>query len=389
MKRFGWYIIVIALTVIFLLLLWQFSLAILLFGLALGVSAALKPLIDDIAVRSRSRRVALVVTYSVLAVLIVAFLIMGGQSLLQDLHQALDDFAMGYERIKNEWPQDASMFKQTLADQLPSSNDLYEAMTSEEGIIILAEGSGPGQDILSGFGYLAIVLVLSAYWSADQGRFERISVSLFHPDHRVKAIHVWKAVESGVGAYMRVKIIQSILVGFLLGLGYWIIGLRYPALLALWGALATLVPGFGVPIAAIPILFLGVGGFPYAAVLAAVYTVVVLITVRRLVESRFIEQGQSNSLLIVLFIIILAHAFGLIGVLLAPPLAVVIQILLQELSPLFPRSHPRELQEAFAYQERLRRTRKSMNIPAHSESLGLVKELNELVKQTITYLQKY
>lgn len=379
----------IAATVIFLLLLWQFSLAILLFGLALGVSAALKPLIDGIALRSRSRRAALVVTYSVLAVLIVTFLIMGGQLLLQDLQQALGDFAMGYERIKNEWPQDNSMFKQTLTGQLPSSNDLYEAMTSEEGIIILAEWGGPGQNVLSGFGYIAIILVLSAYWSADQGRFERISVSLFHPDHRVKAIHVWKAVESGVGAYIRSTLIQSILVGLLLGMGYWIIGLRYPALLALWGALARLVPGFGVPIAAIPILIFGVGGFPYAAVPAAVYTVVVLILVRRLVESRFIEQGQNNSLLIVLFIIILAHAFGVTGVLLAPPLAVVVQILLQELSPLFPRSHSRELLEAFAYEKRLARARKSTDIPAHSDSLAFVRELNELVKQTITYLQKY
>lgn len=388
MKQTVWNIIVIAVTLVVLILLWQFSISIVLFALSLAVAAALRPIINNIAIRIRSKRLALSLVYSLVIGSILVILVVGGQLLLNDLQKATDDFAINYERIKNDWPREESLFRQTLSEQLPSSDDLYKAMISQEGFIMLTEGGGLG-DFFSTFGYIAIILVLSIYWTADQLRFERIIVSLFPTDHRPKALHILRTVEKGVGAYLRSEIPQSILAGVLLGVGYALIGLRYPALLAVWAAIVRLIPWFGVLIAVLPLLFLGIGSVLFWSFLAVLYTVLVLLLLRKVIELRVVGQQRNNSLLIVLFVVILAEAFGFIGVLLAPPLAVAVQILLQELYPLFAQRYSREMHEAFELKKRLSRLRRSVKSSASSESMRLVNQLYQLVRQTITYMQKY
>ena len=389
MKRVIWYVVVIAITLVTLILIWQFSIAIVLFALSLAVAAALRPLISQIAMRIRSKRFALSLVYSAVIGSILVLLVVGGQLLFHDLQKATDDFATSYERVKNDWPREGSMFQQSLVEQLPSPDDLYRAITSEEGIVTLTSDGGPGQNFFSIFGYIAIILVLSIYWSADQLRFERLSVSLFPTDHRPKALHIWRAIERGAGAYLRSELIQSVLAGLILGAGYWMIGLRYPALLAIWGAIVRLIPWFGALVAVIPLFFLAAASSPISSFLAILYTVVVLLFLKTAVEPRFLEQKSNNSLLIVMFVIILAEAFGFIGVLLAPPLAVAVQILLQELYPIFTRSNSQELQEAFALKNRLSRVRKYVKSSASTESMRFVNQLYQLVRQTISYMQRY
>ena len=389
MKQVVWYIIVIAITLVVLILLWEFSLSIVLFALSLAVAAALRPIINTIAIRIRSKRFALGLVYSLVIGVIVVLLVGVGQLLFQDLQRATDDFATSYERIKRDWPREESMFRQTLAEQLPSSNDLYQAITSEQGLLILTEEDGPGQGIFSTFGYIGIILVLSIYWSADQLRFERMTVSLFPTDLRPKALHIMRSIEKGVGAYLRSELLQSLLAGLILGVGYGLMGLRYPALLATWAAVTRLIPWFGVLIAVLPLFFFGIGILPFSNILAVLYTVLVLLMVRSVVEPLVMAQRRNNSLLIVLFVIILAEAFGFVGVLLAPPLAVAVQILLQELYPLFAQRHSQEVQEVFELKKRLSRLRRSVKSSASSEAARLVNQLYQLVRQTIAYMQKY
>jgi len=388
MKKAVWYILVVAITLLALMLLWQFNLAIILFASSLAVSAALKPLILRVAGESRSRRFALGTVYSLVIGFILLIFTVGGQFLLQDLQRATDDFAFSYDRIKTEWPRSNSIFKQTLAEQLPSSDDLYQAMTSEEGIVTLAGDGGPGQNFFSSFGNIAIILVLSIYWSADQLRFERISVSMFPAEHRPKALQIWRSVETGVGAYIRSEFVQSALAGLLLGLGYWILGLKYPSLLALWGAIVRLIPWFGAAIAVLPLFFVA-GTLSFTTVLSVLYTLIVLLLLKIILEPRVLNEQQNSSMLIVLFVIVLAEAFGVIGVLVAPPLAVAVQILLQEIFPLFPRRYAPELKEALKLKRRLSQMRRYVNNSDTSDSARFVKQLRKLVTQTITYMQKY
>jgi predicted PurR-regulated permease PerM len=388
MRRIVLYILVIAITLMALIVAWQFSLSFVLFALSLAVSSALKPYITHIADRIKSRPLALALVYSAFVGLILVILLFGGQILLQDLQRAGDDFVRAYNHIKTYWPIEGSLFQQGLAGQLPSFNDLFQAFLSEEGFVVLTQEGGAGQGIFSYLGYAAIIIVLSAYWSADQLRFERIGVSLFPVERRPKALHIWRMVEAGVGAYLRSEFIQSVLAGLVLGVGYWMIGLKYPALLAAWAAIARLIPWFGTLVAIIPFLFIG-EILSFSVLLAILFTILVILFLKAIIEPRILERKSYNSLLIVLFVIVLGEAYGLIGVFLAPPLATALQIVIRELYPLFARRYTRELRGMIKLRKRLLRLRNEIKDSASSETMQYMNQLQELVNQSITYLQKY
>lgn len=390
MTRIVRYTIVVFVTLIFLLLLWQFSEALVLFLLSLAVAAAIRPLISTITGRNVPKRLALGIVYFLLVAAIVSSLFLISQPLFAEIQMASDDMVAYYDRIKADWPLRGSVFQQTLAEQLPPSVDFYQAITSAEGIPVLTGVFGIAQNFFTILGQIAIVLVLSLYWSADQQRFERLSLSLLPQEHHSRALHIWRSVESGVGSYLRSELVQSAMVGLLLWLGYSVLGIRYPVLLALWGAIVRLIPWFGAVIAVLPALFIGTGISSLLGILAMFYTIGILLTSKLIIEPRFFLRYKYSSLLIVLFVIALAQAFGFIGVVLAPPLAVAVQILFQHLSPFATPTVPVEISEqATSIKERLLQVRRRVQNSNQREAVRLIARLQRLANRTTDYLQEY
>jgi predicted PurR-regulated permease PerM len=193
-----------------------------------------------------------------------------------------------------------------------------------------------------------------------------------------------------VGAYLRSELIQSVIAGLLLWLGYSVLGIRYPVLLAMWGAIVRLIPWFGALIAVLPALFIGIGISSLVGILATFYTVGILLTLKLIIEPRFFPRYKYSSLLIVLFVIALAQAFGFLGVVLAPPLAVAVQILFQHLYPFATPTVPPEISEqTTSIKERLLQLRRRVQNLNQREAVRLVARLQRLANQTTDYLQEY
>jgi predicted PurR-regulated permease PerM len=383
------YTVVVVVTLIILLLLWQFSIAILLFLLSLTVVAALRPLISSITGRNIPKRLALGIVYFLLIAAIVSSLLLIGTPLLNELQRATDDFVANYDHAKAVWPQQGNLFQQALAEQLPPSSDLFQAVMNG-GISMLRGVFGIAQNLFTVIGQIAIVIVLSLYWSADQFRFEHLGLSLLPEEYHPKALHVWRSIEAGVGEYLRSEIIQSVTAGLLLWLGYSVLGIRYPILLALWGAVTRLIPWFGALIAVPPALFVGIGNSPVVGILAAAYTVGILLILKVIIEPRFFPRYKYSSLLIVLFVIALAEAFGFIGFVLAPPLAVAVQILFQHLYPFVaPTFSSETLEQVDDISKRLLELKRRLQHSRSRESLRLIDRLHRLVNRTTETLQEY
>lgn len=384
------YATIVVITLAGLLLLWQFSTAIVLFLLSLAVAAALRPLISSLMGTRISKRLALAIVYSLLVVSIVGALFLIAPALLEDLERASDDLISNYDRAKTEWPVRGTLFQKTVAEQLPPSEDLYEALVSGEGVPALQGVFGIAQNFFSILGNIAIVIILSLYWSADQLRFERLGLSLLPTEYHPKALRTWRSIEAGVGAYLRSEIVQSVLAGLFLWLIYLTLDIRYPALLALWGAVVRLIPWFGALIAVIPALFVAIGSSPILGFVAAISTIAVLFLLKEVIEPRVFHRHKYSSLLTVLFVIGLAQAFGFIGVILAPPFAVAVQIMFRELYP-FPTSmFSQEISEKVAnIRTRLLKLRRRIQNRTNRKNRHLINRVYYLVRRTADYLQEY
>jgi putative permease len=330
MKRVAQLTAAVALALLAAALLWEFREAAVLFLLSLAVAAALRPLVDRQVRRGWPRFAAVICVYGLAVGLVFAIGWTVAGPLLDDLRQLFDNLSLAYERALLTWPTGADWQRQLVA-WLPPAQELYGAFAGPRGTAILQEGLGFTQSLVDIGSRLLIIIVMSLYWAVDQARFERLWLSLLLAEQRARAREIWRAMEAGAGAYIRSELVQSLLAGALLGIGYRLLGVQFPTLLAILCALAWLIPWLGTALALIPVVLVGAAAGPLTALLAAVYTVAVFVGLEYVVEPRLYDRRQYSSLLVVLVVIVLGQVYGLLGLLVAPPLAAALQILFSRL----------------------------------------------------------
>ena len=313
-------------TLLALVVLWQLRSVVVYVLISLTLAAALRPLINRLVGQGFVVRVAWILL-SLVALGSIAFLLFltSRSAILEIQHLAQSVSVQDAWRLPL-WLEGSS-FQQALVARLPPPSFLFEAVTGDQGQLVLpailsfTQGIG---GIVSG---VLVILFLSIYWSINQIHFERLWLSLLPSDRRKQARGIWLTVEPDIGAYIRSQVIQSLLAGLLLGLGYWLLRSPYPALLALAGALACLVPVIGVAFAVIAPLVVGLQTSVQLSLFTALYALVVLIALGVWVKPRLFNHRWDNLILTVVLLIVLADAFGLAGIIAAPLLSVVCQIM--------------------------------------------------------------
>ena len=313
-------------TLLALVALWQFRIVVVYVLVSLALAATVRPLIVDWMKRGLMRRLILILLY-VVGLGSFGFLIfLVGRHTVGDIQLLAQTLAVQGSWSFPSW-MEGSSFQQGLVTWLPTPDKLFEAITGQGGQLVLPAVLGLTESMGGVVSGVLLVLFLSIYWGVNQIHFERLWLSLLPSEQRKYARSIWRTIELDLGAYIRSEIIQSLLAGLLLGLGYWLLGSRYPMLLALIGALAWLIPVVGAPLALIPPLIIGLSTSVQLSLITALYTLVVLITLQIWVEPRLFRRKWDNPILTLVILLAMADAFGLPGILIAPPLSAVCQIL--------------------------------------------------------------
>ena len=312
-------------TLLALVVFWQFRIVVIYVLISLALAATFRPLVRSESRRSFVARLLWILLYVVSIGIFALLIVLVGRLLVSDLQQLAKTIS-----VQNSWTLPAGLagglFQQALERWLPTPDKLFEAITSQRQLMlsaILSFTKGIG-GIVSG---ILIILFLSIYWSINQNHFERLWLSLLPSEQRTPAREIWRTLEHDLGAYIRSEITQSLLAVLLLGLGYWMLGSPYPALLAVVGAVAWLVPLVGAALAVILPLLLGLLTGAQFSLLTVRYTLSVLIALQVWVEPRLYKRTRNNPILTLVILLALADAFGLLGLILAPPLSVACQTL--------------------------------------------------------------
>jgi putative permease len=313
-------------TLLALVVLWQFRIVVVYVLISLTLAAALRPLANRLVGRGYAVRVVWILLYLVALGSFGFLLFLTGETAINEIQQLAQSVSVQDAWRLPIWLQ-GSAFQQALVAWLPPPSKLFEAVTGDQGQLVLPALLGFTQGIGGVVSGVFIILFLSIYWSINQIHFERLWLSLLPSDQRKQTRGIWRTVEPDIGAYIRGEVIQSLLAGLLLGLGYWLLGSPYPALLALAGALACLIPVVGAALAVIPVLLVGLLTSVQLSLFTALYALVVLTALGVWVKPRLFNRRWDNPVLTVVLLIVLADAFGLVGIIVAPPLSVVCQIL--------------------------------------------------------------
>jgi len=326
MKRLTVYTFIVMATVTAVIFLWQFRVVVGLFFLSLALASAARPPAIRLTRRGLPLWSAIVLTYLTGLMLAAGLLLLLGSQMLAEAQELIGAAAVAYESSWLAWTTGTTS-QQAVANRLPPPRQLFEAIGGPQGELLAQRLFDLVIGLATVLGGLIVAVALSVYWTADQARFERLWLSLLPAERRAQARLTWQAMDRGVGAYIRSEIGQSFVGILLLFAGYWFLGVPYPALLALLGGIAWLVPLVGVALTVIPTLLVGLTVGPVLAAAAVLYTVVILLALELLVEPRLFNRRRYSSILTVLVMLVLVEDFGVFGLILAPPLSAAVQIL--------------------------------------------------------------
>lgn len=312
-------------TLLALVLIWQLRVVVIYVLVSLALAAAIRPLIKRLYGLKLIVRLAWILLYlAILAAIGVLFFFAGKWALseVQILGQSVSN--------QNTWvlPSwlEGSSFQQTLTSWLPTPNKLFTAITGDKGQLVLPAVLSFLQNTGSAVTGFIVILFLSIYWSINQVHFERLWLSLLAPDQRKQARGIWRVVEPEVGTYIRGAVIQSLITGLLLGVGFWIIGSPYPALLALVGVFTSLIPVVGMVFLIIIILLVGLLTSVPLSLFTVLFAVIILTALKIWVKPRVFKVKWKNHIVTIVLLIALADAFGIVGVIIAPVISVIFQI---------------------------------------------------------------
>ncbi|MFE5317897.1 AI-2E family transporter [Paenibacillus sp. NPDC056579] len=181
---------------------------------------------------------------------------------------------------------------------------------------------------------LALVTVpfILFYLLIDGDRLPPYLLSFVPVAIRDQSYRVMQEMSHQISSYIRGQIIVSFCIGFLLFIGYQVIGLDYSLVLAVIAACTSIVPYLGPAIAITPALIVASVTSPVMLLkMIAIWTIV------QLVEGKFISpQIMGKTLHIhpvtIIFVILTAgNLFGVPGIILAVPGYAVLKVIITHL----------------------------------------------------------
>jgi len=318
--------VVVMVTLLGLWVLWLLRSVILYVLISLALAAAVAPLFMKLSRVKLLARLGMILFYLLVLAGLILFMIEVGGAAARDAQALVDALSEQDVWQQPDWVQGVAV-EQFLNERLPPPSLLVAAIAGERGQGLLSIFLGFTQGVFGLISGTLVILFLGLYWSSNRTHFQQLWLSLLPPKARKYARDILQTVERDFGRYIRSELVLSLLTGVLLGIGYWTLGSPYPTLLAVIAALASLIPVVGVIVAILMPLLIGLLSTLQISLFTTLLTLVVLSFVKLWLQRRLYPGMKQNPILTIFLLVVLADAFGLLGMIAAPPLAATIQIL--------------------------------------------------------------
>jgi predicted PurR-regulated permease PerM len=184
-----------------------------------------------------------------------------------------------------------------------------------------------------------IIFVFSAFYFLKDGRsmFDSI-LHIIPKDYRIEVEILAKKINAALGGYLRGQLLLVVIVSALLFISLSIIGVRFALIIAIFSGFAEIIPFVGPivagGVAALVVFVTAINNFNLPPLSAAFFVAATYFVVRQF-QDYFITpyvMGRITKLhpLVILFAVIAGgNLGGMMGLILAVPIAAVIRILLE------------------------------------------------------------
>ncbi|MEK7061994.1 MAG: AI-2E family transporter [Patescibacteria group bacterium] len=303
-------------------LIWSVQDIIILFFIVLVLVAALSPVVDAWSKKMNRTLATLLVYLLILACLIlIGFVIIPPVvAQIKNLSYDLPYLSQQIFPVFGAWREVIDFSTQsltTLASQLQSvSSSVYSTTVGFIGGII----------------GIFTVLVLTFYLLLEEQGAKKLLNKYLPIHNREIYIDIMQKVGLKMGAWMRGQLFLALIVGIIDYLGLVIIGIPYALTLGVWAGITEIIPYIGPILGAIPAIIIALTISPIQGLLVLIFFVIVQQVESNFLVPKVMQKAVGLSpVIIILALLIGGKLAGILGVVLAVPVAAVVGVFIQEL----------------------------------------------------------
>ncbi|MCY9001484.1 AI-2E family transporter [Bacillus spizizenii] len=305
-----------------IVLLKTISLPIILTGI---VFYLLNPIVDFLERRKIRRIYSILLLYLLIIGLITITIVSIIPFLKEQIMSLIDNIPRYVDVVENQTKQLIGSNFVNQAQQTMNINisDLATKVSDQAATIVNSTFTGVGNFIgaLTEIIISIVTVPFILFYLLKDGKKLPVYILKFVPTRlKEQTYTVLSEMNHRLSSYIRGQIIVSFCIGFLLFIGYLIIGLDYASLLAVIAACTSIVPYLGPTIAITPAIIIAIVTSPLMLLkLVIVWTIVQLIE-GKLISPQIMGKNLHIHPITIIFLLLTAgKLFGVVGIILAIP----------------------------------------------------------------------
>lgn len=298
------------------------------FFFAVIISYVLHPVVNMLTRRKVPRSVAVLLIYAVFIAVVTVILINlipMFASQLRELNEQLPGFTAKAERFVHD-VKNNRFVPDSVREGIHHAVNRLEAGIARL-IGNMAGGIGATLDVVFA---VFIVPFLVFYMLKDYRTIERAALTFIPARYRRDAVVMLKEVDEALGNYVRGQFTVCLIIGVMAYVGYWLIGMEFPLLLAAIVALFNIIPYLGPFFGAAPAILMASTVSVRMMLMVAGVNLLVQVLEGNVISPQVVGRKlQMHPLMIIFIVLVGGEVAGIIGLILAVPFYVMLKVIVQ------------------------------------------------------------
>jgi predicted PurR-regulated permease PerM len=188
--------------------------------------------------------------------------------------------------------------------------------------------------IFGGLFSFLTVLVIVFYITVEEAELKKNIYYLISVDKRKYVSDLIERMQYKMGMWLRGQLALMLFVGILTYIGLTILGVKYALLLAIIAGILEIVPFIGPWLSAVPAILIGFSDSPFKVILIATLYLIVQQLENNIIVPKVMQKAVGlNPIIVITAVLIGAKLGGIVGALLAVPVAAGIGVYLSDIIP--------------------------------------------------------
>lgn len=296
------------------------------------IAYLLHPIVQVLERRRVPRMMAVLLIY-VSFVLVIAIAVVNAIPMFTTQLVELSDDLPRLTEWYNKWMSEWEAHKYFLPDSISHGVDRVIIQSHDHMSHSVTAFFNNARNTLGKLLAYAVVPFIAFYLLKDMKELHQVGMSVVPPAYRKQVLAVLRDINESLGNYIHGQMMVALIVGVSAYLGYWLIDMPYPFVLATFVCLTNIIPYIGPLIGAAPAVVVALTISTKMLLLVLTVNIIIQVLEGNILSPNIVGRSLHLHPLLIIIALLAGEAVGgIIGLIVAVPVLAVCKVIISRIA---------------------------------------------------------